>query len=607
METYNIDFEPVGRRLECTSGTSILECARESGIGISSTCGGNGTCKSCKIQILRGNTTQPTSSETETFSPQELKDGWRLACQAYPRSNCKLYIPVESMTTKQRVQTEGTMVPVKVEPSVQTCKLSLSPPSLHDLLADTDRLEKAVNDTCGTDSYNADIEVIREISPQLRTWKWQCQAAIRNKEIIAILPSRSKPLGLAIDLGTTKIAGYLVDLDNGKTLASQGIMNPQISYGEDVINRLLYALKSASQARKLQQLVASAINELASELCTEAKAKVEHIVEAVVVGNTAMHHLFLGLPINQLSSTPFLPAVGAALDIKARDVGLHIAPGAYIHVLPNIAGYVGADHVAMLLAIINNDIQGLTLALDIGTNTEVSLINNKKILSVSCASGPAFEGGHIKFGMRAADGAIEKIRLIENDVKYETIGGVAPIGICGSAILDSIAQLYLAGIINRGGKFSDGHTRVRTVNKMREFVLVNEEERNGQPAITVTQKDIREIQLAKAAIRAGIQVLLEATGTTEEKLDQVIIAGAFGTYIDLTSAITIGMLPSLPIARFSQVGNAAGMGAKMALISRSKRAEAQALCSRVNYIELATSPNFNDIFIKTSYIGPYKS
>jgi uncharacterized 2Fe-2S/4Fe-4S cluster protein (DUF4445 family) len=409
-----------------------------------------------------------------------------------------------------------------------------------------------------------------------------------------------------VDLGTTKIAGYLVDLNNGKTLISKGVMNPQISYGEDVINRLLYVLKSASQARKLQHLVAGAINELASELCAEIESSVENIVEAVIVGNTAMHHLFLDLPINQLSSTPFLPAVSTALDVKARDVGLRISPGAYIHVLPNIAGYVGADHVAMLLAVVNNAKQGLTLALDIGTNTEVSLIDNDRIFSVSCASGPAFEGGHIKFGMRASDGAIEKLRFIGGEVKYETIGGVAPIGICGSAILDSIAQFYLAGIIDRGGKFNDKNSRVRTVNKMREFVLVSEEERDGQPAITVTQKDIREIQLAKAAIRAGIQTLLEMTGTTEDNIEKVIIAGAFGTYIDLTSAVTIGMLPSLPLKRFSQVGNAAGMGAKMALISKTKRVEAQKLCSRVNYIELATSPDFNKIFIKTSYIGPYK-
>lgn len=605
MKKYKIDFEPVGRRVECSSDASILECARDSGIGISSTCGGNGICQSCQIQILSGATTETTSNEIEIFSPQELKEGWHLACQTYPRSDCKVHIPAESMTTKQRVQTEGAMVPVNVEPPVRTYKLALSPPSLHDLLADTDRLEKAIHDTYKRGYYNTDIEVIREMSPQLRSWKWQCQTVVRNNEIIAIIPLHSKPLGLAVDLGTTKIAGYLVDLNNGSTIVSKGIMNPQINYGEDVINRLLYALKSAAQARKLQHLVAQAINELASDLCAEIGAKAEHIVEAVIVGNTAMHHLLLQLPVNQLSNTPFLPAVSTALDIKSRDVGLHIAPGAYIHVLPNIAGYVGADHVAMLLAITNNDKQGLTLALDIGTNTEVSLIDNKRIFTVSCASGPAFEGGHIKFGMRAADGAIEKVHLIENDVKYETIGGVAPAGICGSAIIDTIAELYLAGIINRGGKLNDDHPRVRTTKKMREFILVSEEERDGQPTITVTQKDIREIQLAKAAIRAGIQILLEATGTTEEKLEQVIIAGAFGTYINLTSAISIGMLPSLPLKRFSQVGNAAGMGAKIALISKSKRAEAQALCSHVKYIELATSPNFNKIFIQASYIGPY--
>jgi len=298
--------------------------------------------------------------------------------------------------------------------------------------------------------------------------------------------------------------------------------------------------------------------------------------------------------------------VSRALDVKAGDLGLHIAPGAYVHLLPNIAGFVGADHVAMLLATEDWQAKGPTVAIDIGTNTEVSLINNGKITATSCASGPAFEGGHIKDGMRAATGAIERLRIVNDSVQYQTIGQAPPTGICGSGILDALSQLYLAGIIDKGGRITDKHPRVRTIKGQREFVLVGEEEREGQPAITITQRDVRELQLAKAAIRSGIQALLEANGCSDDEIKQVIIAGAFGTYIDVASAVSIGMLPSLPLNRFRQAGNAAGMGAKLALISLSRRAEAQAIASRVKYIELASAPEFQQTFVQASFLGRYR-
>jgi uncharacterized 2Fe-2S/4Fe-4S cluster protein (DUF4445 family) len=298
-----------------------------------------------------------------------------------------------------------------------------------------------------------------------------------------------------------------------------------------------------------------------------------------------------------------VPAVSQAVDIKARDLGLHIAPGAYTHLLPNIAGFVGGDHVAMLLAISAWQAEGVLLAIDIGTNTEVSLIDGGQITSVSCASGPAFEGGHIKDGMRAARGAIERLRIVDDEIQYQTIEGAPPVGLCGSGILDAIAQLHLAGIIEKSGRMLDNHSRLRRHQKQREFVLVSEEERGGKPAIVITQQDVRQLQLAKAAIRTGIQVLLEANQHTEAEIAQVIIAGAFGSYIDVASAITIGMLPPLPLSHFRQVGNAAGMGAKLALISRNKRARAQTLAAGVNYIELASAPDFRQTFIQASSLG----
>jgi uncharacterized 2Fe-2S/4Fe-4S cluster protein (DUF4445 family) len=495
---------------------------------------------------------------------------------------------------------------VSPEPSVRVYRLQLSAPSLEAPQADADRLLEALNGQHKLRCIKIGIDVLRTISDQLRSWRWKSQAVVRNGELIAIIPSKSRRLGLAIDLGTTKIAGYLVDLSDGRTLAARGIMNPQISHGEDIISRINRAVKSPDEGAQLQKLAADAVNELCTDLCAEAGAKSEEILEAVVVGNTAMHHLFLHLPVKQLVLSPFVPAVSRALEVRAGELGLTIAPGAYVHLLPNIAGFVGADHVSMLLATDAWQAKETTVALDIGTNTEVSLIYKGKIVTTSCASGPAFEGGHIKYGMRAATGAIERLRLIDDVIQYQTIDEAPPVGICGSGILDALAQLYLARVIDESGRMMNNHPRVRNYRGQHEFVLVSKEERKGKPAITITQHDVRELQLAKAAIRTGIQVLLETSGCAEEDVKQVIIAGAFGTYIDISSAVAIGMLPSLPLNRFRQVGNAAGMGAKLALISLKSRAKAQAVASRVSYIELASSPNFQPTFMQASYLGRYR-
>jgi len=601
MELYQTDFEPIGRRGQCPADQSFLEAARRLGVGLVSICGGEGTCGRCKVQILTGPVSEPTPSEREALSSQELEDGYRLACQTYALGDCKLRVPPESLTALQRTQVEGLEVTARPEPSVCPYQVQLPPPSLADLQADAERVLEALKQH-QVRCHTIDVEVLRNLSPKLRTWNWKVQASVRDKEVVALAPWSSRHLGLAVDLGTTKIAGYLLDLNSGQTLAVQGIINPQVAYGEDAITRIARTRHAPAEAARLQELAVEALNQLAVDLCAEVGTKPEEIVEAVVVGNTAMHHLFLRLPVEQLGLSPYVPAVKEALDVKARDVRVHIAPGAYVHLLPNIAGFVGADHVAMLLATEAWQAEGVVLAIDIGTNTEVCLISEGEMISVSCASGPAFEGAHIKHGMRAASGAIEHLRLVDDRVEYQTIGGAPPVGLCGSGILDAMAQLYLAGALDRTGRMGD-HPRVRVSEGEREFVLVSEEEQDGRPAITITQHDVRELQLAKGAVRSGIQVLLEAEGRSEEDIEQVIIAGAFGTYIDVASAVTIGMLPPLPLDRFRQVGNAAGMGAKLALISRSKRAEAQALARRVGYIELATAPRFAQIFAQAMYIG----
>ncbi len=514
-----------------------------------------------------------------------------------------MQVPPESLSAPCRAQVESLDFAVVPDPPVRAYHLDLGSMFQADASADAEALLETVLDQHHIDCRTIDPEAVRHLSPQAPGPR-HVRASVRGDEVVAFGPWPSAQLGLAFDIGTTKIAGYLVDLDRGATLAARGILNPQAAYGEDIITRLVNAREWSLRA-KLQEVVIGALNKLAADLCREAGARPQDVVEAVLVGNTAMHHLALHLPIDQLLRPPFVPAVAGALDVKARDLGLSIAPGAYVHCLPNVAGFVGADHVAMLLATQALWTGKAALAIDIGTNTEVSLISRGQIACVSCASGPAFEGGHIKHGMIAGAGAIERLSITKDKVEYQTVGGTPPAGICGSGIIDAVAGLYTAGIADASGRMQE-HPRVRVTDGQREFVLVSEEERGDAPAITVTQHDVREVQLAKGAISTGIRVLLESKGIGETDVELVILAGAFGSYLDLASAVTIGMLPSLPLDRFRQVGNAAGAGARMSLVSATQRREAADLARRIEYIELATVPRFMQIFAKATHIGPVR-
>jgi uncharacterized 2Fe-2S/4Fe-4S cluster protein (DUF4445 family) len=595
--SYRIDFQPVGRRGESPSENSLLDAARQMGVGISGICGGHGKCQSCKVKILEGKVSGLTPSEEEAFTAEQLQEGWRLACQAHPAADCRVSVPAESMTAPQRTQVEGLEIRVPPEPLVRAYKVKLKESTLANVRADDQSLLQTLNRENDLSCTKTDIQVLRRFSPLLRSWGWECQGAVTANEIIGVSPWPSPVLGFAVDLGTTKIAGYLVDLKDGRTLASKGVMNPQISYGEDIISRIQGTLSSPGVGADMQRVAVEALNHLATDLCQEARAAVTDIVDSVIVSNTAMHHLLLGLPVKQLVLAPFVPAGSRALDCKARDIGLKLALGAYVHFLPNIAGFVGGDHVAMLLATVQEKPSGLAIALDVGTNTEVSLIDGEKISSVSCASGPAFEGYHIRHGMRAARGAIERVRIENDKVQIETIDNAPPAGICGSGVLDAMSQLHLAGVVDGSGRMLEGHPRVRIDQENREFVLVEEGESGAPMRVVLTQHDIRELQLAKAAIRTGIQVLLATNGRKEQDLDQVIIAGAFGSYIDVASAVAIGMMPRIPLERFRQVGNAAGTGARMALISSSQRTKAQTLAARVKYVELGSAPQFTETFL----------
>jgi uncharacterized 2Fe-2S/4Fe-4S cluster protein (DUF4445 family) len=598
--SYQVDFEPLGRRLQVDRGISILTAAQQVGVGLTSICGGKGTCSRCKVQILEGQVSPLSETEGKKLTSDEIARGYRLACQTEVLSDLRLHIPPQSLTAAQRTQVEGQELTVPVVPVVVGCDFQLSPPTLEDIRSDVDRLRDHLA-PLGLGDLSVDFAVLRQLSTHLREWGWSGTVGLRGQEVVSLNPLGRKPLGLAVDVGTTKLAGYLVDLGTGQTLAMAGAMNPQIAYGEDVMTRIAYAMEGEEQAVTLREAAVGAVNDLARDLCIQSCHLAEEIVETVVVGNTAMHHLFLGLPVRQLGLAPYLPALTDALDLKAREVGLEIAPGGYVHLLPNIAGFVGADHVAMILSTEISEAEGTVLGLDIGTNTEVVLRANGRLVACSTASGPAFEGAHIKDGMRAAEGAIERLRIVASGIEYQTIGDAPPVGLCGSGVLDAVAQLRQSGIVDERGNMGH-HPRVRRTEHGPEFVLVTAGEGGNGRDVVLTRGDVGEIQLAKGAIRAGINILLDEAGLSEQDIDEVIIAGAFGTYIDVSSAIAIGMLPPLPLERFSQVGNAAGMGARLALVSREQRAKAAEIACQVEYIELTNDSRFVHEFAQAMYL-----
>jgi uncharacterized 2Fe-2S/4Fe-4S cluster protein (DUF4445 family) len=404
-------------------------------------------------------------------------------------------------------------------------------------------------------------------------------------------------LGLAIDIGTTKLALFLVDLDSGLTLARRGAMNPQIAYGEDVISRIAYAGAGAQTEGVLRRVLLSTLNRAVSDLCGEVGVVPESIAEAVVVGNTVMHHLFSGLPVRSLGVAPYRPATTEALELEARPAGLALAPGVPLYLPPLVAGFVGADHVATLLACGMGETPRPTLAIDIGTNTEISLAIGGRLLSCSSPSGPAFEGAHITAGMRAAPGAIERVHLSGGAASVYTIDRMPPIGVCGSGILDAVSEMLRTGLLDRRGNIGERSPARRAASGPNELLLAPAAGTGHGRDIAVTRGDVNEIQLAKAAVRAGIEVLLADAGAGAGEIEQVLVAGAFGSYLDLASAVRIGLLPRLPLDRFRQVGNAAGAGARRMLTSPAHRRAAEALARRIEYVELTAHPAFHRGFV----------
>jgi uncharacterized 2Fe-2S/4Fe-4S cluster protein (DUF4445 family) len=597
-----VDVQPIGKRVEIRTGETLLDAARAGSAGLVSLCGGEGWCGSCLVRIVAGDVGPPTQSEKENLGEEKIKLGFRLACQVIPATDIRIDLPPESLSTPQRLQVEGKEFELDLTPAVERVELELTSPSLKDLRSDATRVFDALT-AAGHQSMQISYPILQEISEVLREYNWSTQAVVREGELIGLLPSGSNIFGVAVDVGTTKIALYLVDLQTGDVLGKTGVMNPQIAYGEDVVSRIAYCRNNSTGRKELQQVLIDTLNDQIQVLCTEAEIQASQVADMVVVGNTVMHHLITYLPVYQVVLAPYIPAVTEPMAVRARDLGIEIMPGGYIYLLPNIAGYVGADHSAVILSTELGRMKETVLAIDIGTNTEISLVHGGWITSCSCASGPAFEGAHIRHGMRAAPGAIERIVISKGKILTYTIDDQLPVGICGSGILDVVAELRTAEMINEKGAFLEGPDLIgNTDQQTPQLVLVPEKKSGIGSDITISRKDINEILLAKAAIRAGQDILLNEAGIQPEDIDHVIIAGAFGTYINIKNAIAIGMFPDIPPDRFQQVGNAAGMGAIQALLSKEKREEIKKVIRDIHYLELTTRDDFQQIFMRSMYL-----
>ncbi len=612
MAEARVTFQPEGTRSHAPSGTSLLDAARMVGVGVQSICGGRASCGKCTVIVRQGSEllSPVTESELKFLSEAELRSGYRLACCALTagKGSIIVEIPLETRLSRHRLLVEGVEAPVEFSPTVRKFVVKMQKPTLVDVTPDTERLIEAMKGSLEIGEPNLDYEALKALPRIVREGGWTATITLwNNQEVICVEPESTshRLYGVAVDIGTTKIACYLVDLNKDKISAITSAPNPQIPYGEDVISRITFSSESPQNLEELQRVLVDEMNRLVSEACEKSSVKPEEVYDMAVVGNTAMHHIFLNLNPKFVSLSPFPAVIGGSLNVKARSLGLRINRGAYVHTLPCVAGFVGADAVADMLATEIYRINELSMCVDIGTNTEIMLGNERKLMACSCASGPAFEGAHIKHGMRAATGAIERVFIDPENLEltYETIEDEKPRGLCGSAIVDVVAEMLKARVIDKGGKVNTElkSERLRVKEGIPELVIAWGDEAEGGNDIVVTQRDVREIQLAKAAIYTGASILMKKMGVTASEIKHIFIAGAFGTYVDPRSAKVIGMYPDVPLDRVKLAGNTAGSGGRMALKSVTARKMAEEIRTKVDYLELGADPEFEKEFTKALF------
>ena len=603
-----IIFSSFEKTIETDGSRNILQLAQEAGIPLQSTCGGKKICGKCKVIVEKtyGPLPSPSNREQEVLGGN-IEKGYRLACETVLTHSATVVIPEESRIRRQVILTSDTQrrYPVRLRPKVSHYYVEVSSPTLDSVIADRERLILALEKTYAIRRPAVDPFVLRKLPHTLRSDRKGVTVVIRDKdEIIDLYPGRGTGLfGVAFDVGTTTVVAFLMDLITGDKLSVKSAMNPQIAIGDDVITRISFCRENSGGLEKLRTSIVECLNALIAEASAEAGIDPDQIMEATIVGNTAMHHLFVGLDPHYLSMAPYSPVLQEGQDYKARDLGLKIGASAYVHLLPLKAGFVGSDTIACILATGLHRSKIPTLLLDLGTNGEIVFGNKNRMLCCSTAAGPAFEGGHIRWGMRASAGAIEQLKIDPEtlDVKWETIHNQRPLGLCGSGIISAIAEMIRVGIILGRGNFDEElqTPRLRDGEDGREFVLVWASEAATKQDIVITRKDVAELQMAKSAVNAGATLLMEQF--EDEEVERILLAGACGNYVDPLDACTINLFPGCVTAEVVGVGNAAGHGSCLALLDKNKRKEAERIAAKIEYRELAATTRFQELFVSSMF------
>jgi uncharacterized 2Fe-2S/4Fe-4S cluster protein (DUF4445 family) len=623
--THRVVFTPSGKRGEFAEGTSVLEAARALGVDLDSVCGGRGICGRCQVDVAEGEFAKHAihSSADHVAPSGEVESryaskrgsfaaGRRLGCQARICGDLVIDVPPESQVHRQVVRKRAETHPIEIDPVARLYYVEVAEPDMHEPASDLRRLQQALHEQWGIAETHADLATLAGLQKALRAGQWKVTVALRKgRDIVAIMPGfAERAFGVAIDVGSTTIAAHLTDLASGEVVAAVGAMNPQIRFGEDLMSRVSYVMMNPGGDKELTRVVREAMDALIGEAAREAGVARGEILEVTLVGNPIMHHLVLGLDPTELGGAPFALTVDAAYEALARELGLDVAPGAFVYALPCIAGHVGADTAGVVLAEGPHLKDELTLLVDVGTNAEIVFGNRERLFACSSPTGPAFEGAQISCGQRAAPGAIERVRIdrLKLEPKFKVIGcdlwsdepgfaeataALGVTGVCGSGIIEVIAEMFLAGIVSEDGVIDGelaGRTaRIEQVGRTFAYVL-----REGAPRLLIYQTDVRAIQLAKAALYAGAKLLMERAGAAPER---VTLAGAFGSHIDPFYAMTLGLIPDCDLSKVASAGNAAGTGARIALLNVAARAEIEAVVRRVDKIETAIEPDFQRHFV----------
>jgi len=626
-------FTPSGRRGRFPAGTPVLQAARSLGVDVDSVCGGRGICGRCQVLVGEGDFPKfgvhstaaslgaLTAPEQRFDQRRGLKAGRRLGCHARLEYDVVIDVPPDSQVHRAVVRKDAAHIDFEVDPVVRLHYVEVDEPDMHEPSGDLRRLKRALVEQWQLGDLICSLPVLQTLQKRLRAGQWKVTAAVRHgREIVGIWPGlQERAYGLAVDVGSTTIAAHLCDLTSGRVVAAAGMMNPQIRFGEDVMSRVSYVIMNPGGEAGLTDAVRDALNDLAGQVAKEAGVKRDQIVEATVVGNPIMHHLLLGISPAELGTAPFALADDTAVDVLARDLALELHAGAHVYVLPCIAGHVGADTAGMVLAEGPHLDDPITLLVDVGTNAEIVLGNRKRLLAASSPTGPAFEGAQISCGQRAARGAIERVRIDRNTLEprfkligcdlwsdqpgfAEKAGATGITGVCGSGIVEVIAEMYLAGIISADGVI-DGALAELTPRVMVDGRTFAYRLTDGEPGLRITQNDVRAIQLAKGALYAGVKLLMEHMEV--ERVERIRLAGAFGSHIDVKYAMVLGLIPDCDLERVAAAGNAAGVGARIALVNAAKRREIEQQVRRIEKIETAVEPRFQGHFIDAMAI-PHK-